>query len=210
MSLLFTVSYLLWLQVTSPVRVSLSISTVTSVGPGPLTPDPYELVTCEVRRSSVSGGGEGLFARRNIEKGEIVAFYNGVRLPYVPGEKENWETSGYKIFVNADHSSGERIDLPGDLIHLHNYSATLGHKMNHNFDYNCSEWFFSHPRHGTIPCAVAIRDISQGQELFLHYGYDPNNCPLWYKEAVEEYLRENPEYDLWNVVDPNRLVGDDW
>ena len=51
-----------------------------------------------------------------------------------------WESSGYKIFVNADHTSGERIDLPGDLIHLTHYCATLGHKMNHSFDYNCEEW----------------------------------------------------------------------
>ena len=51
-----------------------------------------------------------------------------IRLPYKPGEKENWDSSGYKIFINADHSSGERIDLPGDLIHLSNYAATLGHK----------------------------------------------------------------------------------
>ena len=85
--------------------------------------------------------------------------------PNTLGEKENWESSGYKIFVNADHSSGERIDLPGDLIHTTNYCATLGHKMNHNFEYNCSEWFFDHPRHGTIPCAVAITDIPSGRYL---------------------------------------------
>ena len=84
-----------------------------------------------------------------------------VRLPYRPGEKEDWESSGYKIFINADHSSGERIDLPGDLIQINNYAATLGHKMNHNFDYNCREWFCDHPRHGIIPCALADRNIQQ-------------------------------------------------
>ena len=29
-----------------------------------------------------------------FQAGEIVAFYNGVRLPYKPGEKEDWDTSG--------------------------------------------------------------------------------------------------------------------
>ena len=62
------------------------------------------------------GGGEGLWSVKDLKKGDIVAFYNGIRLPYVPGEKENWDTSGYKIFVNADHSSGERIDLPGPYV----------------------------------------------------------------------------------------------
>ena len=58
--------------------VSHSLSTMTSVGPCPLVRDPYEMTMCEVRGSNVPGGGEGLFAVRNINKGEIVAFYNGV------------------------------------------------------------------------------------------------------------------------------------
>ena len=32
----------------------------------------------KVRTSQVEGGGEGLYAKRDIKKGEIVAFYNGV------------------------------------------------------------------------------------------------------------------------------------
>ena len=43
--------------------------------------------------------------------------------------REDWETSGYKIFVNADHSSGERMDLPGELVNLDTYTATLAHKV---------------------------------------------------------------------------------
>ena len=34
--------------------------------------------SAQVRFSQVEGGGEGLYARRNLVKGEIVAFYNGV------------------------------------------------------------------------------------------------------------------------------------
>ena len=79
--------------------------------------------------------------------------------------------------------------------------------MNHNFDYNCTEWFFQHPRHGTIPCALADRDIRQGEELFLHYGYDYNNCPVWYRQAAQEFLELHPELDIWQVVDVNRLVS---
>ena len=80
---------------TSTVSVTHSASTMTSVGPGPLIPDPYESRTCEVRSSEVEGGGDGLFTVRNIKKGEIVAFYNGVRLPYVPGK--DWFKFGFKI-----------------------------------------------------------------------------------------------------------------
>jgi len=186
--------------------VGYSLSTLTSVGANPLTEDPYEQRTCKVENSHVEGGGQGLYANRDIEKGEVIAFYNGVRLPYkVGGEKEVWESSGYKIFVNADYKSGERIDLPGDLIYLENYRATLGHKMNHCFDYNCTEWFFAHPRHGVIPCVTSLRNIKAGEEFFLHYGYDPLNCPSWYKESLDAYLAENPELDMWQVADPTRL-----
>ena len=59
--------------------VSRSVSTRDSVGPQPRVRDPYERTVCEVRTSQVEAGGEGLFAVRNITRGEIVAFYNGVR-----------------------------------------------------------------------------------------------------------------------------------
>ena len=49
-----------------------------------------------------------------------------------------------------------------------------------------------------------------GQELFLHYGYDPNNCPAWYRAAVDSFLGDNPHLDIWQVVDPNRLVSNDF
>ena len=53
-------------------------STEDSVGPQPLVSDPYEDRTVDVRQSGVGGGGEGLYARRRLVKGEITAFYNGV------------------------------------------------------------------------------------------------------------------------------------
>ena len=196
-----------WRLASECAKRGYSLSTSSSVGLWPLMRDPYEEATVRVEASSVPGGGEGLVTVRPVKKGEVVAFYNGVRLPYIPGEKENWETSGYKIFINADHASGERVDLPGELIHLDKYCATLGHKMNHSFDYNCTEWFFSHPIHGMIPCAVAARDLQAGDELYLHYGYDPNNCPAWYRAAIVTYLKDNSDLDIGQVADPFRLVS---
>jgi hypothetical protein len=63
-----------------------------------------------VKTSHLPGSGEGLFARRPLPKGTITAFYNGIRLPYKVREsdqpKEEWSTSGYKIYINADYESG--------------------------------------------------------------------------------------------------------
>ena len=104
-------------------------------------------------------------------QGTIVAFYNGVRIPYrvyQEGDpKEEWSTSAYKIYINADWKSGERMDIPSEYVSLDNYCATLGHKINHSFRPNCEEWFFDHPRFGILPCERAKRDIKAGEELFL-------------------------------------------
>ena len=72
-----------WSLVVSPgpeQRLRFCRSTESSVGAGPLVPDPYEERTVEVRDSGVGGGGEGLYVKRNIAKGELIALYNGVRI----------------------------------------------------------------------------------------------------------------------------------
>ena len=72
-----------WSLLVSPgpeQRVSFLRSSETSVGAAPLVTDPYEDRTVEARVSGVGGGGEGLYVKRNIAKGELVAFYNGVSL----------------------------------------------------------------------------------------------------------------------------------
>ena len=96
-------------------------------------------------------------------QGTIAAFYNGVRIPYrvyQEGDpKEEWSTSAYKIYINADWKSGERMDIPSEYVSLDNYCATLGHKINHSFRPNCEEWFFDHPRFGLVPCERAKKDI---------------------------------------------------
>ena len=57
-------------------------STKTSLGKDLLFSDPYESSHIECKVSNVEGGGQGVFAVKDIAKDTIVAFYNGVRLPY--------------------------------------------------------------------------------------------------------------------------------
>ena len=65
---------------------------------------------------------------RKVVAGTIVAFYNGVRLPFelLGRPPEDWDSSGYKIHVNADYESGLRMDIPSKYIDRENYRATLG------------------------------------------------------------------------------------
>ena len=72
-----------WSVIGSPepeMHVTHFKSTEEDAGPQPLVRDPYESRTVEVRPSSLGGGGDGLFVKRKIIKGEVVAFYNGVSL----------------------------------------------------------------------------------------------------------------------------------
>ena len=184
--------------ITKGDEVSYCKSTRTSMGAQLLTPDPYEAKFVRCGMSGVGeDSGEGLFAARDIPKDTVVAFYNGVRIPFaLGGPKEDWSTSGYKIFVNADFTSGERMDIPQEFVSRENYTATLGHKVNHSFVPNCFEWFLDHPRFGVIPCHKTKRDLKKGEELFLDYEYDPYNCPAWFELALRRFAETSDEEKL--------------
>lgn len=144
----------------------------------PLLGDPYEertvevsvspTLTIQVGVSTVGGGGEGLFARRRLEVGDLVAIYNGVKVPLTPGAgKEDWEECGYSIGYydtsTSDHGWGD-MDIPVQFRCTTAYRATLCHKLNHSFQNNCTFSDISHPVYGYLPCAVTTKPVS----LTLH------------------------------------------
>ena len=150
----------------------------------PLLSDPYEERTVEVCTSGVGGGGEGLFAKRQLEEGDLVAIYNGVKVPLVAGvEKEDWEECGYSIGYyetsNSEHGWGD-MDIPKAfrssdsyrlsriiiiiiIIDSPTYRATLCHKLNHSFQNNCQFSDIQHPVYGYLPCAVATKRVGSHQ-----------------------------------------------
>ena len=42
---------------------------------------------------------------------------------------------------------------------------------------------FDHPRFGLVPSILSTQDIGKGEEVFVHYGYELDDCPDWYEEA---------------------------
>jgi hypothetical protein len=60
-----------------PMQYHYSHPSNDSVGDAPLTPDPYEAETVHLASSTFTGAGHGLFASRDIKKGELLSFYNG-------------------------------------------------------------------------------------------------------------------------------------
>ena len=62
------------------------------------------------------------------------------------------------------------------------YRATLGHKACHSFQQKNSVFReFEHPRFGCIMSVVAVRDIEQGEEVFVSYNYCVSFAPPWYQ-----------------------------
>ena len=45
----------------------------------------------------------------------------------------------------------------------------LGHKINHNSDYNVDAGYIDHPRFGKIRSIVTTKDLKAGEEIFCEY-----------------------------------------
>lgn len=78
--------------------------------------DPYESGTVCVGQSGVEGGGEGLYAGRDIAANTLVAYYNGVRM--TKEQQSPYGDTGYAIFVEwkeRGRRTGEHMDLPPEV-----------------------------------------------------------------------------------------------
>ena len=147
-----------------------------------LLSDPYETEWVEVRPSTVPFANEGLFARRPVKTGQILAFYNGIRRePKITFDAPDWVKSSYRIFDPARKKGS--LDIPTEYRDSNQYCASLSHKTNHSFMPSAEFEVYNHPRFGLIPCLVSITSIEAGEEIFVHYGYTLEHCPDWYTDA---------------------------
>ena len=48
--------------------------------------------------------------------------------------------------------------------------------------------------------------IDKLHKLYFFQGYDPRNCPDWYREELDSFMAENPDLELEEAADPKRLV----
>ena len=145
----------------------------------PLLRDPFESQMVEVRKSSVPGANDGLFARIDVSAGQILAFYNGIRrAPKKTFDEPDWVVCAYKIF-DPTRKKGS-LDIPPEYVCASKYCASLAHKTNHSFLPSAEFDAYDHPRFGRIPCLIALTEIRANEEIFVHYSYGLDRAPVWY------------------------------
>ena len=163
--------------------LKLDQSTSTSISSNPLIPDAYEETKVYVSACSTPNKGEGLFAKTELSVGEIVSFYNGLRLTHDEVDSRDWSLNANTITLDENTV----LDVPPKYSSLNTYVASLGHKANHSSTPNCEYDHFIHPRFGHIKCIQTIKEVSKGEELTCDYGYshklpgtDKDDLPEWY------------------------------
>jgi len=167
----------------------------------PLLCEPWEHQRVQARDSGIDDAGEGLFAKKSIKQGELVALMNGARSP--PSLHQEW--SEYRIKLDGDTD----LDIPESLRSLSTYCATLAHKANHSFTPNCRWGRVDHPRFGCIISLVALRNCSPGEEMTVNYRLPLHYAPEWYKECHRMHLQKSSKDNMKKMdeAEPEHLRG---
>ena len=144
------------------------ISSSTLISSDPHLTDPFEEKTVYVAQSGIEGAGEGLFLRRNVQDGDLVSLYNGVRMTEQEARlRKEDRRSPYRI-----HGwDGEILNIPLGQHFTENYSASSAHKANHAKAANSEFRNLQHPRFGKILGIFMLRDGVAGEEILVDYGY---------------------------------------
>ena len=172
------------------------------ISDNPTIADPYESEFVQVRPSMIENAGEGLFSKRKIPKGNVVAYFNGIRI----SSELYTESSDYSISTNnpvntnkskdghqnnKDEDCVIMFDIPDEYRSTTTYCATLAHKICHSFQPNAIYDYAFHPRFGFIRCAVALRDINEDEEITCDYKYSlTKHPPKWYMACLNKHLME--------------------
>lgn len=120
-------------------------------------------VDIEVKQSKIKGAGKGVFALRDIKKGEVLNFYKGKKI--TEQQYENMKKdSDYAFSVTC---KGKEILYDAQKIKDGNWTRYMNHARGRGkgenvepYYYGCKVWFRS------------TRPIKKGTELLFDYGDD--------------------------------------
>ena len=117
------------------------------------------------------GKGRGVFAERNLKRGEIIESCPVIVLP--AEEVDAFElTQLYNYYFAWDEASEEAAIALG-YGSLYNHSYTPNAKYRKDFDNNLLKY-------------ICIRDIQKDEEITINYNFDPEDkTPVWFELASQ-------------------------
>ena len=111
--------------------IKSDISTDNHFSWNPLTRDPYESKLVDICKSKIPNAGEGVFLKRNVTKGKVIAYFNGIRVKKSSAFSWNPFKKKSVFLIDFQDENGEDIflDIPEKFIKSSQYNATSGHKV---------------------------------------------------------------------------------
>ena len=111
--------------------IKSDISTDGHFSWNPLTRDPYESKLVDICKSKILNAGEGVFLKRNVSKGKVIAYFNGIRIKKSSAFSWNPFKKKSVFLIDFQDENGEDIflDIPEKFIKSSQYNATSGHKV---------------------------------------------------------------------------------
>ena len=143
------------------------------------------MILSSIKCVKIYPGHLGLYTIRNVDRYEILSFYNGFRF-VGKQEKDVFNEKCQKdpkalgllekpcIEYQLRSITGEFLNISPKSINLNLYNATFAHMANHRdgkFS-NANFGFLEHPRFGPILCIFATKSINANEEIFVDYRYD--------------------------------------
>jgi SET domain-containing protein len=117
---------------------------------------------------SVPGRGRGVFARRNIPKGELIE-----RAPVIVIPEKQWPDIEGSVLSDYAFDWGERDEQA---------VIALGYVSIYNHSYTPNAKLEQMPEELMME-VVALKDIKEGAEITINYNGDPaGRDPLWFIE----------------------------
>ena len=163
-------------KINNDISYCYDIATNINIGKYPLLKDKYEENRVYVKKSTIYDGGNGLFAKCDLDKNEIISFYNGLHIKHEIINNRLWCKNSNALTINCEFC----VDIPNNLVGINKYCASLAHFANHNWlKQNCKYDTYYSPRFGDIKCLRTIKKIKKNTEIFVDYDYK-NEWPQWY------------------------------
>ena len=115
----------------SGLKMKSDISTDSHLSRNPLLRDPYESKYVDIRKSKIPNAGEGVFLKKNVTQGRVIAYFNGIRIEKNSAFSWNPFKKKSVFLIDFQNDKGDDIflDIPETLTMSTQYNATSGHKV---------------------------------------------------------------------------------